>query len=182
MNLKEKTKNSKLIYDGHVLHVYKDNVILPNDEDGIREVIRHVGAVGIVAINKNNEIIMERQFRYPLDREVIEIPAGKLDSKSEDRLEAAKREFKEETGYTATNWISLGEYAPAAAYTDEIISLYLASGLEKGKQNFDDDEFLEIFWLPIEEAYKQCIDSTISDGKTIAAITRAVYYLNNKEK
>ena len=182
MNLKEKTKKSDLIYDGNVLHVYKDIAILPNGEDGTREVIRHVGAVGIVALNDKNEIIMERQFRYPLNREVIEIPAGKLDNKQEDRLSAAKREFKEETGYSANNWISLGEYVPAAAYTDEVISLYLATDLTKGEQNFDEDEFLEIYFMPLDEAFEKCMDSTISDGKTIAAITRTVNYLKNKEK
>ena len=182
MNLKEKTKESKLIYDGDVLHVYKDAVVLPNGEDGTREVIRHVGAVGIVALNDRNEIIMERQFRYPLNREVIEIPAGKLDTKLEDRLSAAKREFKEETGYSAKNWISLGEYAPAAAYTDEIISLYLATDLTKGEQNFDEDEFLEIYFIPLDEAFEKCMDSAVSDGKTVAAIARTVNYLKNKEK
>ena len=182
MNLKEETKKSELIYDGEVLHVYKDNVILPNGENGTREVIRHVGAVGIVALNDENEVILERQFRYPLNREIVEIPAGKLNDKTENRLEAAKREFQEETGYTAKNWVYLGEYAPAAAYTDEIITLYLATDLTRGEQNFDDDEFLEIFFAPLEDVLNNCMNSLISDGKTIAAISRACYYLDSQKE
>ena len=176
-DLIEKEKSSSVIYDGKILHVYKDVVTLPNGEEACRELIRHVGAVAIVALTDDGRVILERQFRYPLGRVITEIPAGKLDSKSEDRLEGAKREFLEETGYTADEWISLGDYYPAAAYTDERITIYLAKGLHGGEQQLDEDEFLDIFALPLDEAAKQCADGTITDGKTVAGILRAKYLL-----
>lgn len=174
--LTEIQKDSTLIYDGEVLHVYKDTAILPDGKEGCREVIRHIGAVAIVALTDNNEVILEHQFRYPLNEVITEIPAGKLDSKTEDRLEAAKREFSEETGYTADEWISLGNYVPAAAYTDELITIYLAKGLHKGQQNLDSDEFLTVFTMPLEKAVFDCMDGTIFDGKTIAGIMRADFH------
>lgn len=172
-DLTEKTKSSELIYDGQILHVYKDTVVLPNGEEASRELIRHVGAVAIVALTDDGKIILERQYRYPLGRVVTEIPAGKLDSKAEDRLEAAKREFREETGYTAEEWISLGDYSPAAAYTDERITIFLAKKLHRGSQQLDEDEFLEFYFVPLEEAAEKCTDGTITDGKTVAGVLRA---------
>lgn len=176
-DLTEKQKATELIYDGHILHVYKDTVTLPNGDEAFRELIRHVGAVAVVALTDDGKVILERQYRYPLGRVVTEIPAGKLDSKSEDRLLAAKREFREETGYTADEWISLGDYSPAAAYTDERITIYLAKGLHRGEQELDEDEFLEFYFVPLNEAAEKCIDGTITDGKTIAGILRAKYML-----
>ena len=179
--LTEIRKDSTLIYDGDVLHVFKDTAVLPNGKDANRELIRHIGAVAIAAITDDNEVILEHQFRYPLDAVITEIPAGKLDSKTEDRLEAAKREFMEETGYSADEWIALGDYVPAAAYTDERITIYLAKGLHKGEQDLDSDEFLTVFTMPLEKAVSDCLDGTIFDGKTIAGILRAHHYLNKKE-
>ena len=108
-NLTEVQTDSQEIYDGVILHVFKDTVSLPNGNPATREVIRHVGAVGVIPVTEDGKVIIERQFRYPLDRVVTEIPAGKLDSFTEDRLSAAKRELEEETGYTAKEWISLGD-------------------------------------------------------------------------
>ena len=104
---------------------------------------------------------------------ITEIPAGKLDSKTEDRLSAAKRELEEETGYTAEEWIDLGDYYPAAAYTDERISLYLAKGLRQGKQKLDADEFLNVMAVPLEELVEEVLNGTITDGKTQAALLKA---------
>ena len=175
--LEEKKKDSKPVFDGVILHVYKDTVILPNGKEAGRELIRHVGAVAVVALTDDGMVFLEHQFRYPLGRVITEIPAGKLDSKSEDRLAAAKREFREETGYTADEWISLGDYAPAAAYSDEVITIYLARGLHRGKQELDSDEFLSVFLQPLENAVSDCIDGTVTDGKTVAGILRAWHYL-----
>ncbi len=180
-DLKETKLNSEPIYDGVVLHVYKDTVELPDHQPAIRELIRHVGAVAIVAVNDRNELIMEHQFRYPLNQVITEIPAGKLNDKKEDRLEAAKREFLEETGYTAENWIYLGDYVPSPAYTDECISLYLAKNLIEGNQKLDEDEFLDVFFLPMEDAIEQVLDGRIIDGKTIAGILKANFLLNKEE-
>ena len=173
MDLTERKLDSQLVFDGQILHVYRDTASLPGGSVGTREVIRHVGAVGIVALTEDGRVILEKQFRYSVDRVVTEIPAGKLDSKQEDRLAAAQREFREETGYTADSWVSLGDYMPAAAYTDERITVYLARGLHGGPQELDEDEFLELFTLPLEEAADLCLSGAVTDGKTVAGILRA---------
>ena len=138
-NLIETTISSEEIFDGQVVHLYKDDISLPIGKPATREVIRHVGAVAIVPMTEDGKVIIERQFRYPLNRVITEIPAGKLDSKSEDRLSAAKRELEEETGYLADEWIELGDYIPAAAYCDEVMTMYLAKGLHMGTRNLDED-------------------------------------------
>lgn len=176
-NLTEVQTASKKIYDGVILHVYKDSVTLPNGKSAGRELIRHVGAVGIVPMTDDGKVYVERQYRYPLDMVITEIPAGKLDSKSEDRLAAAKRELKEETGITAEEWTDLGVYYPAAAYTDEKITLYLAKGLHFGEQKLDDDEFLNIEAVPLNELYEQVMSGEITDGKTQVAILKTANLL-----
>ena len=176
-NLTEVKTGSQEIYDGVILHVYKDTVQLPNGNSAIREVIRHVGAVGVIPITEDNKVIIERQFRYPLNRVVTEIPAGKLDSFTEDRLCAAKRELEEETGYTAKEWIELGDYIPTCAYCDERITLYLARGLELGQRHLDEDEFLNFEAVPLKDLVEQVMDGTITDGKTQVAILKAARLL-----
>lgn len=171
-NLREVQTNSKEIYDGEILHVYKDTVTLPNGKPAGREVIRHVGAVGIVPVTEDGKVIVERQYRYPLNMVITEIPAGKLDSKAEDRLQAAKRELQEETGITADEWTDLGVYYPAAAYTDEKITLYLARGLRFGEQNLDEDEFLNIEAVPLPELVEGVLSGEITDGKTQVAVLK----------
>ena len=168
-NLNEVQTGSEEIFDGVILHVFKDTVQLPNGKAATREVIRHVGAVGIVPLTDDGKVIVERQFRYPLNRVITEIPAGKLDSLTEDRLSAAKRELAEETGYTATEWIDLGDYYPAAAYCDERITLYLARDLSQGQRHLDEDEFLNFEAVPLAELVNQVMDGTITDGKTQVA-------------
>lgn len=179
-DLTEVQTASEKIYDGVILHVYKDTVTLPNGKPAGRELIRHVGAVGIVPMTEDGKVYIERQYRYPLDAVISEIPAGKLDSKDEDRLAAAKRELKEETGITADEWTDLGIYYPAAAYTDEKITLYLARGLHFGEQKLDDDEFLNIEAVPLGELYEQVMSGEITDGKTQVAILKTANLLNSK--
>ena len=187
-NLKEIQTASEEIFDGVILHVYRDEITLPNGNPASREVIRHVGAVGILPMTEDGKVIMERQFRYPMDEVILEIPAGKLDSKQEDRLEAAKRELKEETGFTAEEWIDLGMYYPAAAYCDERLTIYLAKGLHQGTQNLDEDEFLNIEQVPLTQLVEDVMNGTIMveqvmngeirDGKTQVAILKAAKYLD----
>ncbi|MBQ7646025.1 MAG: NUDIX hydrolase [Clostridia bacterium] len=174
-NLTEKKISSEEIFDGKILHVQRDTVELPNGEKATREVIRHVGAVCIVPLTDDGNVIVERQFRYPLDKVITEIPAGKLDSKDEDRLEAAKRELREETGITADRWQDLGFYYPAAAYTDEVLSMYLAQGLHYGKQELDNDEFLNFRPVPLDQLVNDIISGRIADGKTQAAILKTAF-------
>ena len=138
--LSETTASSEDIFNGIVLHVKRDTVTLSNGSSAIREVIRHIGAVCVIPVLDNGDVIMERQFRYPLNRVVLEIPAGKLDAPDEDRLSAIQRELREETGYTADSWTVLGGFHPAPAYCDEYITMYLARGLHKGTRDLDADE------------------------------------------
>ena len=168
---------SKEIFDGHILHVYKDTVELPNGKEASRELIRHIGAVAVVPLTDDGNVIVERQFRYPLGQVITEIPAGKLDSFDEDRLEAIKRELREETGYVADEWMELGDYHPAAAYTDERITLYLATGLHKGERELDEDEFLDVIEVPLIDLVKDVAAGKITDGKTQVAILKTYLLL-----
>lgn len=176
--LSEKKILSEDIFDGAILHVIKDTVELPNGNPATRELIRHVGAVAVVPITDEGKVIVERQYRYPMDEVITEIPAGKLDSKQEDRLSAAKRELQEETGYMADEWTEIGVYYPTCAYSDEKITIYMARGLHKGEQNLDDDEFLNVKEVPFTELLEQVMDGRICDGKTQMAILKAARLLN----
>ncbi|MBR2754729.1 MAG: NUDIX hydrolase [Lachnospiraceae bacterium] len=173
--------SSEEIFHGRLLHIFRDVVRLPNGNEVTRELFKHWGAVCIVPLTEDGNIIMERQFRYPLNRVITEIPAGKLDSLEEDRLDAAKRELLEETGITADHWVSLGDFCPAAAYSTERITMYLATGLHKGERHLDQDEFLNIKEMPMEEVIKEIMDGTIDDGKTIAAVLKASRYLKDHQ-
>lgn len=177
-NLREECVSSQEIFDGAVVHLYKDTITLPNGNPATREVIRHIGAVAVVPVTDDGKVIIERQFRYPLDQVITEIPAGKLDSFTEDRLAAAKRELEEETGYTADTWTALGDFHPTAAYCDEKITLYLATGLHQGERHLDEDEFLNVMAVPMEELIADIMAGRITDGKTQAAILKAHYLLS----
>ena len=176
-NLTEVKTSSQEIFDGVILHVFRDTVSLPNGNPATREVIRHVGAVGVIPMTDDGKVIIERQFRYPLNQVITEIPAGKLDSFTEDRLSAAKRELEEETGYTAKEWLELGDYYPAAAYCDERITLYLARGLELGQRHLDEDEFLNFEAVPLSELVEAVMGGRITDGKTQVAVLKAARLL-----
>lgn len=179
-NLFEKKINSTNVFKGKLLDVYSDDIELPNGHRSKREYIKHVGAACVVPVDNDGNLIIEKQFRYPFGCVLTEIPAGKLDSKSEPHLEAAKRELKEETGYSTENMVYLGEFLPTCAYSDEIIHMYLATGLTKGEQNLDDDEFVGVESMPLEQAVKEIMNGNITDGKTQTAILKAYLYLNSK--
>ena len=179
IKLGEKQIDSKLIMDGTVLHVYYDNVELPNGGKAHRELIRHVGAVCMVPLTDDGKVIVERQFRYPVDRVITEIPAGKLDSKSEDHEAAARRELWEETGITAKDWKYLGTIYPAAAYTDEVLYIYLARDLTFGERHLDEDEFLDVELMKIEDLVEEIMAGKIPDSKTQVSIMR-VYHMLQK--
>lgn len=175
--LAEKKVSSEKIFDGVVLHVVKDAVTLPNGNPATRELIRHVGAVAVVPMTEDGKVIVERQYRYPMDMVITEIPAGKLDSKTEDPLEAAKRELREETGITADEWTNLGIYFPTPAYSDEQIHVYLARGLHRGTQDLDEDEFLCVKEIPLEELVNEIMEGKICDGKTQFALLKTARLL-----
>ena len=175
--LSEKTTSSEDIFNGVILHVKRDMVTLSNGSETVREVIRHIGAVCVIPVTENNEVIMERQYRYPLDNVIWEIPAGKLDAPDENRLSAIQRELREETGYTADEWTDLGAFHPAPAYSDEFITMYMARGLHKGERHLDEDEFLDVHTVPLKDLVEQVMNGAISDAKTQVCILKAARLL-----
>lgn len=175
--LTEVKTGTREIYDGVVVHLFKDTVALPNGNPAVREVIRHVGAVAVVPLTDDGKVIIERQFRYPLNRVITEIPAGKLDSFTEDRLSAAQRELEEETGYTAREWTCLGDYYPTPAYCDERITIYLARKLTLGQRHLDEDEFLNFEAVPLADLVNDVMEGRITDGKTQVALLKVWHLL-----
>ena len=168
-DLKEHRVSGGLVFDGGLLKVHRDTVRLPDGTEGTREYIRHPGAVAIVPLFDDGRVLLERQFRYPHNREFIEIPAGKLEA-GEPPLATAKRELLEETGYTAREWTRLGVIHTAIAYTDEAIELFVAKKLTLSKPKLDVGEFLETFIVPFPEALAMIRDGRITDAKTVSAL------------
>jgi len=178
MDLIEKTKESQLIFDGKVVHLYRDTVTLPNGGESVREYVKHIGAVCVVPITESGEVILEKQYRYAIGKTIVEIPAGKLDSADEDPKEAALRELREETGAVPGEIIDMGDYFGSPAIMGERIRMYLARGLSFGENHLDQDEFLEVFSLPLDEAVEMVLRGEIPDGKTQAALLRAKIMLD----
>ena len=175
--LAETQVSSEDIFDGVILHVKRDTVTLPNGSAAVREVIRHIGAVCVIPVLDNGDVVMERQYRYPLDRVILEIPAGKLDAPDEDRLSAIRRDLREETGYTADLWTDLGPFHPAPAYSDEYITMYLARGLHPGDRALDADEFLDVCTVPLKDLVRDVMAGKISDAKTQVCVLKAARIL-----
>lgn len=176
----EKEKSSELIFDGKVLHLYRDEIYLPNGKESFREYCRHIGAVCVVPVTDEGEIICVRQYRYAVGRTVLEIPAGKLDSRDEIPIDAAVRELREETGAAAQKITYMGEYFSSPAILDERIYMFLAEGLEFGETDFDEDEFIEIVKIPVDELVGMIMRGEIIDGKTQAAVMRAALAINKE--
>ena len=175
--LREVRTGSEEIFNGTILHVQRDTVRLPNGNSAVREVIRHIGAVCVIPVLDNGDVIMERQYRYPLDRVTLEIPAGKLDAANENRLSAIQRELREETGYTAEEWTVIGDFHPAPAYSDEFITMYMARKLRKGDRHLDADEFLDVYTVPLKDLVEDVMAGRISDAKTQVCILKAARIL-----
>ena len=165
-------KKREKIFDGVVLKVVKDTVLLPNGAEATREMCLHVGAVAVLPLLRDGRVIMERQFRYPHGRVFLEIPAGKLDSKDEDPYLAALRELREETGAVAEKLTFIGELDTTPALIDEKISMYIAEGLEMGERSLDDDEFLDVVLMPLKELYDMVMSGEIKDAKTQVAVLK----------
>jgi ADP-ribose pyrophosphatase len=169
-DLTEHRVSGELVYDGKLLKVHRDEVCLPDGSHGVREYIRHPGAVAVVPLFDDATVLLERQFRYPHRREFIEVPAGKLEP-NEPHLETAKRELLEETGYTAAEWTRLGVIHTAIAYTDEAIEIFLARKLRKQRAaQLDPGEFVETLIVPFDVALAMVHDGRITDAKTVAAL------------
>ena len=172
MHLEEKTLESNFAYKGGILEVYKDTVLLENGKSASRDVIKHPGGVCVVAVNENKEIYFVKQFRYPHRKVLLEIPAGKLEW-GEDPLECGKRELREEAGFTADEFIYRGCLFPTPAYDTEVIHMYLAKGLHKAQQELDEDEFLDVLTIKLDEAVKMVMNNEIEDAKTQLALLKA---------
>jgi ADP-ribose pyrophosphatase len=168
-HLRETCTSSAEVYQGQFLKVKKDIVRLPDGQEHFREYFVHPGAVAIVPILPDGRILLERQFRYPVDAAMIEIPAGKLDP-NEDPLVCAQRELKEETGYTATEWSYLGRIHPVISYSTEIIEIYMAKNLVQGTAKLDAGEFLDVFAATLSEMHEWIATGQITDVKTIIAV------------
>lgn len=182
MDLTEKQLSSEIIFDGAVLHVRRDNIEMPTGIKSVREYVKHNGAVCIVPITDDGKVVLERQYRYAVGQTMIEIPAGKLEPTDTDHLLAALRELKEETGAVPREMIDLGDYYGSPAILSERIRVFLALGLSFGETNFDKDELLETFSLPLTEAVDDVISGKITDGKTQAGILRADAFLKKRGK
>lgn len=168
-HLAEIRLDSREVYDGYFLKVQSDQVRLPNGQPATREYIKHPGAVVVLPVFDDGRILMERQFRYPLDRVFIEFPAGKIDV-GEDPLACAKRELREETGYSAREWQFVCTIHNAIAYSDEHLDLYLARGLTAGDAALDDGEFLDVYIASHAELLAGVKEGKITDVKTIIGI------------
>lgn len=169
MDLKETRLNSALMYDGDFIQVRKDDVLLPDGKVSTREYITHPGAVAVLAMLDNGNLVMERQFRYALQREFIELPAGKIDN-DEDILLCAQRELLEETGYVASEWTHLTTVWPCIGYADERMEYFIARGLTYQGHRLDDGEFLEVFELSLPEALEWIRLGRINESKTIVGL------------
>ncbi|MBR0566282.1 NUDIX hydrolase [Azoarcus sp. L1K30] len=175
--LSEHTLQSERVFDGVLLKVSRDRVRLPDGKEAVREYVRHPGAVVVVAASADGQLVFERQFRYPLKRSFLELPAGKIDA-GEVILDCAKRELREETGYEAAEWTHLGVMHPCIGYSDERIEVFLARGLTQVGRALDDGEFLEVLQFPFAEAVAAVHDGRITDSKTITALFLASPFLD----
>jgi len=173
LHLREERISGEDVYNGIFLHMKRDQVRLPDGSLAIREYLTHPGAVAILALLDDGRVVLERQFRYPIAKICMEIPAGKLEI-GEDRLLCAKRELAEETGYTAKKWSFIRRIHPVISYSTEFIDIYLAEGLTAGESKLDDEEFLDVFAAPLEQILAWIEQGEITDVKT----TISIYWLD----
>lgn len=174
--LQETTLSSEQVFRGVLLDVRRDRVRLPDGAEATREYCCHPGAVVIVAVRDDGDLVFERQFRYPLHRSFLELPAGKIDP-GEDILVCAKRELREETGFEAAEWQHVGQFHPCIGYSDERIEVFLARGLTDVGNDLDDEEFLEVLAMSVTAAEQGVYSGSITDAKTIAALFMALPHL-----
>ncbi|WP_206812782.1 NUDIX domain-containing protein [Paradesulfitobacterium ferrireducens] len=167
MDLKEKRLDGEVLFEGRILRLERDRVELPNGQESMREVVRHPGAVAIVAL-KGEELLLVRQFRYAPGCELLEIPAGKLDPGESPRA-CAERELREETGYRGS-LERLGTFYMTPGYTDEVIHIFYATDLVYDPLRQDEDEFLEVESIPWSRALTMAAQGEFNDGKTALGI------------
>ena len=172
MELTERRVSSKTIFEGHIIKVTLDQAELPNGKLAAREVVKHPGGVAVLALEEDNTTYLVKQFRYPIQQLLLELPAGKLDG-PEDHLLAAKRELSEETGLEAEEWTYMGSILASPGFCTERLHMYLARKLSHKKQHLDEDEFLNVVPIPFDALVRQVMDGSQDDAKTVAAVLKA---------
>lgn len=171
MDLTEKPVKQEYKFKGKIVNLRVDDALLPNGNIAKREIVEHNGGVMVAPLDNEDNLYFVKQFRYPYMEIVTELPAGKLE-KGENPFEAGKRELKEETGAVANKYVSLGQLYPTPGYCGEIIHMYLATELSFGEQNPDDDEFLEVYKIPLAKAVEMVLSGELKDSKTQTAILK----------
>ena len=177
MDLSEKMVSSQTIFEGKIIKVMKDQAQLPDGSMANREVVAHPGGVCVLALDEDRNVTLVKQFRYPIQQQLVELPAGKLEY-GEEHYPAAVRELSEETGLEAAEWTYLGYMLSSPGFCTERIHMYLARGLTRQKQHLDEDEFLDVLAVPFEKLAEQVMDGTITDGKTVAATLKTKVLLD----
>ena len=177
MDLTEKTIRREDKFQGRILSVHVDTVLLPNGNTSTREVVDHVDGVAVLPLDERNNVLTVTQYRYVFGRTLLEIPAGKLDP-GEDPVTGALRELKEETGAVPDTFLPLGRIIPAPGCYGEVLHLFLAKGLHMEEQHLDPDEFLNVERIPFNEMVHRCLNGEIEDAKTVAAVLKAKVQLD----
>ena len=169
MDLKETMVSSQTIFEGKIIKVTLDQARLPDGTLAPREVVYHPGGVAVLALDEDNTVYLVKQYRYPIQQLLLELPAGKLDHGAEENvLLGAQRELSEETGLEAAEWTYLGYTLASPGFCDEALHMYLARGLTRKRQHLDEDEFLDVVTMPFGQLVEQVMDGTITDGKTVS--------------
>ena len=169
MDLSEKMVSSQTIFEGKIIKVTLDQARLPDGSVAPREVVYHPGGVAVLALDEDNTVYLVKQYRYPIQQLLLELPAGKLDHGAEENvLLGAQRELSEETGLEAAQWTYLGYTLASPGFCDEALHMYLARGLTRKRQHLDEDEFLDVVTMPFGQLVEQVMDGTITDGKTVS--------------
>jgi ADP-ribose pyrophosphatase len=178
-HLKETLVSSEQLFKGKFLQAKRDTIRLPDGKQATREYVVHPGAVVVVPLLDDDQVVLERQFRYPIGQVMIEFPAGKLDP-NEDPLVCGLRELREETGYTCSEWAYAGQMHLAIAYSTEVIHIYFARGLSLGERKLDAGEFLDVLTAPAQQLLDWCADGTVTDAKTLSCAVHLANHLSGK--
>lgn len=181
MEMKEKTISSEKLFQGVILGLRRDTVLLPDGKTAFREVAEHPGGVAIVALTDEGEVMLVRQHRYPFNRQLLEIPAGKREV-GEPPFVTAQRELKEEVGATADRWYDLGTMLPSPGCYDEVVYIYMAEGLHFSAPCLDEGEFLTAEQMPLSDLVELCLKGEVADAKTVCGALKAHTVLSRGEK